>query len=232
MQPTPLDMQYGLRLATPLDSTFGLPAIRPMPRQLLPSPLEITPLAATRQFMGSPQGMYSQVVGPTQRSLERMGVPANVVPFSPARMPQPRQSTTLSLEDITKLTRAVESSGDYTALNKEKKGNTASGAYAYTDPTWNNYGGYPKAMLAPREVQDRRYQEDLAARYKQHNGDPFRIIAHHYLPAYADNPEIWRRSITLEKGGKVPPIEQYVRKVIKGTPLEGQFDAYLAKYSN
>lgn len=190
-------------------------------------------MTAARQFMQDPRQRFPQVMVPVQRSMERMGVPQNVMQFSPARLPESRKpETTLTLDQITELTRKVESTGNYTALNRQKKGNTASGAYQYTDETWNNYGGYPSAMLAPPEVQDRRFQEDIAARYRKYGGDPFRVIAAHYLPAYANRPETWRDTIDLGKRGKVPPVEQYIRKYVKGTPLEGQFDAYLAKHSN
>jgi hypothetical protein len=138
-----------------------------------------------------------------------------------------KQGRPVTPADLTNWIKKHESSGNYTALNRERPGNTASGAYQYTDSTWNGYGGYKKALYAPPEVQDRRFQEDIANRYNKFAGDPFKVIAAHYLPAFADNPRIWRQSIVV-KGQKVHPIEQYVRKVIKGTPLEAQFDEYLA----
>ena len=135
----------------------------------------------------------------------------------------------VSLEDITKWVKAKESSGNYTALNTEQKGNTASGAYQYTDATWNGYGGYPKAMLAPPKVQDARFAEDIRARFKKFHGDPFKMIAAHYLPAAADEPETWTKPYRLPSGKVVKPVAEYVRYVVRGTPLEEQLDAYLAR---
>lgn len=135
----------------------------------------------------------------------------------------------ISIEDITKWLRQKESSGNYTALNREQKGNTASGAYQYTDATWNGWGGYAKAMLAPPEVQDARFAHDIQARFKKFNGDPFKMIAAHYLPAAADNPETWTQPYKLPSGKVVKPVAEYLRYVVSGTPLEGQLDAYLAR---
>ncbi len=47
----------------------------------------------------------------------------------------PRVGKDLSLGDITNWIKARESTNNYTALNREQKGNTASGAYQYTDRT-------------------------------------------------------------------------------------------------
>lgn len=130
-------------------------------------------------------------------------------------------------ETIIDRIRDIESSGNYQAKNQFS---SASGGYQYTDGTWNNYGGYPTARLAPKEIQDRRIQEDIARRVMQFDGDVFRVIAAHYLPRDADNPETWARPARVGKH-KVDPVANYVRKVIKGTALEGQFDDYLQQYA-
>lgn len=44
-----------------------------------------------------------------------------------------------------------ESGGNITAQNPTS---TASGKWQALDSTWNNFGGYPKARLAPESVQD------------------------------------------------------------------------------
>lgn len=57
--------------------------------------------------------------------------------------------------------RRCESNDDYAAQNSRS---TASGAFQFIDGTWNNYGGYAKAKLAPPYIQDEyallTYQKD------------------------------------------------------------------------
>lgn len=226
--------EYGVsRQAVPRDP-FGLAyssamriAAPPVQRAVVP-PIAEPIQVPIQRYVGLPRLRERQfpmlpIQAPTY-------VPQNRVAASPLQ-PNPGVPS-IDAATLTDLIRRTESSGNYQALNRDRPGNTASGAYQYTDPTWNNYGGYAKAMYAPREVQDRRFAEDIAARYKQHGGDPFRIIAAHNLPAYADNPEVWEQPITLPNGAVVPPLATYIRKVIKGSPLEGQFDAYLRYYGH
>lgn len=133
----------------------------------------------------------------------------------------------ISLEELANITKSKESSGNYAALNKQSPGNTASGAYQYTDSTWNGYGGYAKAMLAPPEVQDRRFSEDLQKRVDRFGGDPFKVIAAHYLPALANDPSRWNTPFRFKSGKTVKPVAEYVRYVVKGTPLEEAFNDYI-----
>lgn len=44
----------------------------------------------------------------------------------------------------------------------ENHHSTASGAAQYLDSTWNDYGGYRRAMQAPPSVQEERFTADLA----------------------------------------------------------------------
>ena len=129
---------------------------------------------------------------------------------------------------LTNIIRRKESSDNYQAVNKDRPGNTASGAYQYTDSTWNGYGGYPKAALAPPEVQDRRFSEDIAHRLAVYEGDPYKAIAAHYLPALANHPDKWEKPFRVH-GRTVKPVISYLRYVVKDTPLEAGLDEYLAQ---
>ena len=133
----------------------------------------------------------------------------------------------VTLPQLVDIQRRKESSGNYQAKNPKT---TASGAYQYIDSTWNGYGGYAKAMFAPREVQDRRFQEDIQNRLKKYAGDPFKTIAEHYLPAAANNPAAWNQPYRLRNGKTVEPVANYVRYVVKGTPLEKAFNDYISRF--
>lgn len=137
----------------------------------------------------------------------------------------------MNLDQLVNMQRKAESSGNYQAINREKKGNTASGAYQYTDRTWNGYAGYAKAMLAPKHVQDRRFAEDVARRVQKYNGDAFKAIAEHYLPVLANHPDRWNEPYRIKsKSGKVTvvkPVATYLRHVLKGTPYQKQLETYL-----
>lgn len=128
------------------------------------------------------------------------------------------------LHELINIVRAKESSDNYAAVNKKS---TASGAYQYTDSTWNNYGGYPKAALAPPEVQDQRFKQDIAERYAKF-GNPYQAIAAHYLPALADDPNKWFTPFKVH-GRVVRPVIDYVRYIVHDTPLENGLHEYIAQ---
>jgi hypothetical protein len=228
-EPNALDTPFGLRVRAPVAPVA--PSV-PVPAVRIPLPPQYMPMGAMPRAARQIQPMLSALSRATR------GV-ANVLPFPAAERvaaiteeaAKHNQKTgkdgQITLADLTHWQRKAESSGNYTALNRERPGNTASGAYQYTDGTWNGYGGYKKALYAPKEVQDRRFADDIASRYRKYGGDPFKTIAAHYLPAYAGNPSIWNDSLVVS-GQRVKPIATYIRQVIRGTPLEAQFDEYLA----
>ncbi len=103
-------------------------------------------------------------------------------------MPAPTPSPGLGinapreLRDILQTIRIVESGERYDV--PPNRGN-ASGAYQYIASTWNNYGGYPHAYLAPPEVQDERALADVRAILETWRGDVSMVPVVWYYPAAA-----------------------------------------------
>jgi hypothetical protein len=73
-----------------------------------------------------------------------------------------------SIETILATIRTLESGGNYTA---RAKGSTASGAYQFLDSTWNGYGGYSSAWMAPPAVQDSNAAQHVESVLAAHHGD-------------------------------------------------------------
>jgi hypothetical protein len=148
--------------------------------------------------------------------------------FDYAIEPRPAQQNeafTSSAKQLTDILKAKESSDNYQAVNPKS---SASGAYQYTDSTWNGYGGYAKAALAPPHVQDQKFKEDINDRLANFGGDPYKAIAAHYLPALADDPSKWNKPFKVH-GRVVKPVLSYLKYVTQGTPLEAGLDEYLAQ---
>jgi TP901 family phage tail tape measure protein len=81
---------------------------------------------------------------------------------------------------ILKTIRTLESGGNYQARNKYS---TASGAYQYVNGTWNNYGGYANAAMAPASVQDARAASDVRRFLASYNNDLRAVPGNWYNPA-------------------------------------------------
>lgn len=114
--------------------------------------------------------------------------------------------------------RDLESKGDYKADRAPKyPGQTASGAYQYTDSTWSGYGGYNRAVDAPPDVQDKKAREDFQKRLGDYGNDPFKAAAGHYFPKYANDPKLWDQPLKNSKGEVIPnsmPVKDYLSKVL------------------
>ena len=66
----------------------------------------------------------------------------------------------------------------------------ASGAYQYIPRTWNNYGGYTEAYLAPPEVQDERARADVERFLTMYGGNVAMVPVMWYYPRAAIEP-LW-----------------------------------------
>lgn len=104
--------------------------------------------------------------------------------------------------------RMHESGGNYRAKSPIS---SASGAYQYVSGTWNRYGGYSQAYLAPASVQDARARADSLASYNRYNGDWEKVAARHFYPVWADDKTKWSRS----PGPGNPTVQAYVNSVMR-----------------
>lgn len=118
--------------------------------------------------------------------------------------------------------RYLESRGIYTL--PPNKGN-ASGAYQFIGSTWNNYGGYAHAYLAPPHIQDERAAMDVNRFLRQFNNDVSMVPVMWYYPIAAR--ETWRMDVVPkpEHGNKLTIREYQTRWLgvlasISGKPLE------------
>jgi hypothetical protein len=81
--------------------------------------------------------------------------------------------------------RAVESGGDYRARGPATAYGRATGAYQFIDSTWDGYGGYPSAYLAPPQVQDRRARQLMSEYHREFGRWDLVAVAWHAGPGTA-----------------------------------------------
>ena len=106
-------------------------------------------------------------------------------------------------------------------------GQSASGKYQYIDSTWNNYKGYKRAVDAPPEIQEERMRADILANLARFQGDPFKTVAYHYYPAYAERPELWQQRL-VDKNGKPLPDQQSIAEYLSKVFPKERVEGYLA----
>ena len=99
----------------------------------------------------------------------------------------------------------VETHGRYKA---KSRWSDACGAYQYMPITWNSYSGFKTACLAPQWVQDAKMRGEVNWAWKKYH-DWEKVIATHYLPAYANNKALWDKHYYSGQ----PTIRQYVQNV-------------------
>ncbi len=173
--------------ATSSTTTTTTP-VNPAPPPTTPTPTTVaptttTPIAAPTTTIAAP----TTTVAPA---------PQNVIVF-------PSQ-----IANILATIRYVESRGNYAApLNKGR----ASGAYQFITSTWNNYGGYSEAYLAPPEVQDERAAADVNRFLDQWDNDVSMIPVMWYYPRAATDIALMD-IVPVPSAGNVLTVREYQQR--------------------
>jgi murein DD-endopeptidase MepM/ murein hydrolase activator NlpD len=127
-------------------------------------------------------------------------------------------------------TRELESGGNY---NAQARGSTASGAYQVIDSTWNNYGGYRRAVDAPPAVQDQFAYESMVVILKRYGNDVSSIPLAWYFPASLGNERLMD-VVPVPQAGNVLTPRQYQARWMAAfnRHLEAGSPVYLPADSN
>jgi hypothetical protein len=130
-----------------------------------------------------------------------------------------------SIETILATIRSLESGDNYEAANP---GGSASGAYQFIDSTWANYGGYARALLAPREVQDAKAADMVGAILDGHDDVAAVPIVWYigHLPTAGS--AAWDTIPAPEAGNRLTPRQYQQRWMDKYTELGGASPPILA----
>ena len=105
--------------------------------------------------------------------------------------------------------RTVETGGNYTTTITTS---SASGAYAFIDAAWADYGGYSRAWLAPPEVQDAKAAEYATAILQRHHGDVSTVPVTWYIGHLPDPGSAEWDTVPVPSAGNVLTPRQYQAK--------------------
>ena len=124
---------------------------------------------------------------PTCRSSRK--APSGRAPTAASTSPRPCTTTSTRTACRSALrwrrSRFLESGNNYQAQAAKA---SASGAYQIIDQFWNNYGGYPRAYLAPPAVQDQFAYEQFVQILKRNGNNLAAIPVSWYYPAALTRP--------------------------------------------
>jgi hypothetical protein len=128
--------------------------------------------------------------------------------LAPAPAPQNVIAYPSQIANILATIRYLESRGDYTAPPNKGR---ASGAYQFITKTWDNYGGYPDAYLAPPEVQDERAAADVEKFLIQWNNDVSMVPVMWYYPR-ASREIALMDIVPIPSAGNVLTVREYQQR--------------------
>jgi hypothetical protein len=137
--------------------------------------------------------------------------PPTTTPATPAA-PAPAARNVIAypsqIANILATIRYVESRGDYSApLNKGR----ASGAYQFITSTWDGYGGYAEAYLAPPEIQDERAAADVNRFLAQWDNDVSMVPVMWYYPR-ASRDVALMDIVPVPSAGNVLTVREYQQR--------------------
>ncbi len=178
-----------------------------------PTPTPTTPTAIPATTAPSATAPTT-TSAPTPATPTTTAPPATTTTIAPepptAVVPAPQNITVYpsQIANILATIRYVESRGNYSA--PPNRGN-ASGAYQFIASTWDGYGGYDHAYLAPPQVQDERAAADVTRFLAQWDNDVSMIPVMWYYPRAAREPELMD-VVPVPSAGNVLTIREYQQR--------------------
>ena len=135
--------------------------------------------------------------------------PTSVAPPStPAPAAQRVTAYPSQIANILATIRYLESRGNYLAPPNRGQ---ASGAYQFITSTWNNYGGYRDAYLAPPEIQDERAAQDVNRFLAQWSNDVSMIPVMWYYPLASRDVNLMD-IVPVPSAGNVLTVREYQQR--------------------
>ena len=177
-----------------------------LPLLLLAGTAQLVVVFIRGAVAGANTGDANCIVIPTVPDTTTPGTDTTIDTTTPVEAPAPEGSGPVSIELVLATIRQVESGNSYTA---HANTGSASGAYQFVDSTWNNYGGYPSAWMAPTAIQDERARI-LAEPILRRWGLPGVPIGWYY-PAALGDPS-WLDRIPHPEYGNTLTVRRYQTK--------------------
>ena len=166
---------------------------------------DIEPIIGTNPLIleGAPEGSPIPIDGSTQ--YDQLD----------ARTLEGVQYSYKDIDIVLQTIRQLESGNNYKAVNKgDGQGDWATGAYQYIDSTWNNYGGYSRAYLAPPSVQDAKARESVQYILNRYDSNVINVPYWWYYPKSLSNPNLLD-TIPYANEGNNLTIRQYGHKWVR-----------------
>jgi hypothetical protein len=158
--------------------------------------LGTNPILAGKSVAGIPPSIGGGITSPSGSSLNAGGVT-----FAEA-----------DYDVVLATVRQVESGNNYTAINKgDGSGDWATGAYQFVTSSWNNYGGYQNAYLAPPATQDAKALEYAKYIRSKYGNAVVNVPYAWYYPKVFSDPSLLDKVPAANEGNRLT-IRQYGEK--------------------